>query len=191
MGWLLRDDPTPAERYAPALVADRSMRAISAAFPAWCVLSLGLPFAVGWWLGGWPDALTALVWAGLVRVTVLQHVTWSVNSLCHLLGNRPFSTRCHDRATNLWPLALLSLGESWHNMHHSDPTCARHGADPWQLDISAGVIRVFERLGWAAGVNWPDPARLDARRNQGRRQRAAVPAAAQPVTAAALQSPAV
>jgi stearoyl-CoA desaturase (delta-9 desaturase) len=191
VGWLLRDDPTPAERYAPDLVADRPMRMVSAAFPAWCALSLGLPFAVGWWLGGWPAALTALVWGGLVRVTVLQHVTWSVNSLCHLVGNRPFSTRRHDRATNLWPLALVSLGESWHNMHHSDPTCARHGVDPRQVDISAGVIRGLERLGWATGVNWPDPDRLDARRNQGRRQRSAAPAGTRPVTAAVLQSPAV
>jgi fatty-acid desaturase len=106
--------------------------------------------------------------AGLVRVTVLQHATWSVNSLCHVIGVRPFTTRRWDRATNLWPLALLSLGESWHNMHHSDPACARHGADPWQIDVSAAVIRIFERLGWATGVHWPDPARLDSlRRDQG------------------------
>ena len=81
-----------------------------------------------------------------------------------MIGARPFTTRRYDRATNLWPLALLSLGESWHNMHHSDPTCARHGADPWQIDISAAVIRIFERLGWATGVRWPIVARLDDRR---------------------------
>ena len=87
----------------------------------------------------------------------------------------PFTTRRYDRATNLWPLALLSLGESWHNMHHSDPACARHGADPRQVDISATVIRIFERLGWATGVHWPAPARLDShRRDQGRPQAAPV-----------------
>ena len=95
---------------------------------------------------------------------MLQHVTWSVNSLCHVFGTRPFATRRHDRATNLWPLALLSFGESWHNMHHSDPACARHGADPGQVDISAAMIRVFELLGWAANVHWPVRARLDSRR---------------------------
>ena len=95
---------------------------------------------------------------------MLQHVTWSVNSLCHVFGNRPFATRRYDRATNLWPLALVSFGESWHNMHHSDPACARHGAEPGQIDISASVIRVFERLGWATGVHWPVPDRLAARR---------------------------
>jgi stearoyl-CoA desaturase (delta-9 desaturase) len=105
-------------------------------------------------------------------VALLQHVTWSVNSLCHVFGTRPFATRRFDRASNVWPLALLSLGESWHNMHHSDPSCARHGADPWQIDISAAVIRVFERLGWATGVHWPVAARLDShRRDQRQAQR--------------------
>ena len=171
VGWLLRDDPTPAARYAPDMTADPAMRAVSAAFPALCAVSLGLPFALGWAIGGWHGALTALLWAGLVRVTLLQHVTWSVNSLCHVIGARPFATRRYDRATNLWPLALLSLGECWHNMHHSDPACARHGADPRQVDISATVIRIFERLGWATGVHWPVLARLDChRRDQGRPQ---------------------
>jgi stearoyl-CoA desaturase (Delta-9 desaturase) len=164
-GWLLRDDPTPPERYAPDMTADRAMQVVSAAFPALCVLSLALPFAAGWLIGGsWRTALLALLWAGLVRVTVLQHVTWSVNSLCHVFGSRPFSTRRYDRATNLWPLALVSFGESWHNMHHSDPACARHGAEPGQIDISAAVIGLFERLGWATGVHWPVAARLAARR---------------------------
>jgi stearoyl-CoA desaturase (delta-9 desaturase) len=87
-----------------------------------------------------------------------------VNSLCHLLGNRPFTTRRFDRATNLWPLAVLSLGESWHNMHHSDPACARHGVDRGQIDLSAELIRVFERFGWARCVRWPTSARLEQRR---------------------------
>ncbi len=165
MGWLLRDDPTPRERYAPDLLADPAMRAISAAFPALSVASLALPFGAGWAIGGtWRAGLLAFLWAGLVRILLLQHVTWSVNSLCHMFGSRPFATRRHDRATNLWPLALLSFGESWHNMHHSDPSCARHGAESHQIDISARLIRIFERLGWATAVRWPDPGRLAARR---------------------------
>jgi stearoyl-CoA desaturase (Delta-9 desaturase) len=164
-GWLFRDDPTPASRYAPDMLADPAMRAISAAFPALCAASLAVPFGAGWLLGGtWRAAFAALLWAGLVRVAVLQHVTWSVNSLCHVFGTRPFATRRHDRATNLWPLALVSFGESWHNMHHSDPACARHGADPGQVDISATVIRVFERFGWATKVHWPTASHLDSRR---------------------------
>jgi stearoyl-CoA desaturase (delta-9 desaturase) len=141
------------------------MRMVSSGFPALSAVSLALPFAAGWVIGGtWHAALTTLLWAGLVRIAVLQHVTWSVNSLCHVFGTRPFTTRRHDRATNLWPLALVSFGESWHNMHHSDPACARHGADRGQVDISAGLIRIFEHLGWATGVHWPDPGRLAAHR---------------------------
>ncbi|KOG52447.1 MULTISPECIES: acyl-CoA desaturase [Streptomyces] len=168
VGWLFHRETSatvPAGRYAPDLLADRGLRAVSRAFPAWCALSLALPFAIGWGVGGTlHGALTALLWAGLVRVALLQHVTWSVNSLCHMVGTRPFRTRRHDRATNLWPLALLSFGESWHNLHHADPTCARHGVDRGQLDPTAAAIRLFERLGWATDVRWPTPARLDHRR---------------------------
>lgn len=76
----------------------------------------------------------------------------------------PFVTRNHDRATNLWPLALLSFGESWHNLHHADPTSARHGVDRGQLDPSAAFIRLLERLGWVSEVRWPTSARVAARR---------------------------
>ncbi|GAA3114103.1 acyl-CoA desaturase [Streptomyces rectiviolaceus] len=165
VGWLFRNDTTPAERYAPDLLADRDIRAVSRAFPALCVLTLALPFAAGWAIGGtWVHALTALLWAGFVRIALLHHVTWSVNSLCHVIGDRPFRTRRHDRATNLWPLALLSFGESWHNLHHADPTSARHGVDRGQLDPSAAVIRLLERLGWVHDVRWPTPDRVASRR---------------------------
>jgi stearoyl-CoA desaturase (delta-9 desaturase) len=167
LGWMFRDDPTPASRYAPDMMADRAMRVVSAGFPALCVASLAIPFGAGWAIGGSARAaLTALLWAGLVRICLLQHVTWSVNSLCHLLGSRPFTTRRFDRATNLWPLALLSFGESWHNMHHSDPACARHGVGPGQIDIAAGTIALFERLRWATDVRWPTAARLDSHRRR-------------------------
>lgn len=137
------------------------MTRVARAFPALCGLSLALPFAAGWAITGTLyGGLTAFLWAGLIRIALLQHVTWSVNSLCHLIGSRPFRTRDHDRATNLWPLALLSFGESWHNGHHSEPTCARHGLDRGQIDPSSGVIRLFERFGWASDVRWPDPERL-------------------------------
>ncbi|MER5886709.1 acyl-CoA desaturase [Streptomyces sp. NPDC001941] len=165
VGWLFRHDPTPADRYAPDLLADPDMRAVARAFPALCLLTLALPLAWGWIVGGtWVHALVALLWAGLVRIALLHHVTWSVNSLCHMVGRRPFRTRKHDRATNLWPLALLSFGEGWHNLHHSDPTSARHGVDRGQLDPSAAVIRVFERLGWVSDVRWPSRDRVAARR---------------------------
>ncbi|MEU9115151.1 acyl-CoA desaturase [Streptomyces sp. NPDC048483] len=165
IGWLFGNDPTSHERFAPDLLADRGIRAVDRAFPALCLVTLALPFALGWAIGGsWVTGLTALLWAGFIRIALLHHVTWSVNSLCHVIGERPFRTRRHDRATNLWPLALLSFGESWHNLHHADPTCARHGVDRGQIDVSAAVIRLFERAGWVRNVRWPDPARVAARR---------------------------
>jgi stearoyl-CoA desaturase (Delta-9 desaturase) len=157
IGWLLDNNPTPSNRYAPDLLADPMMRKVNRAFPLLCVVSLTLPFLAGWAISGTlHGAFTAFIWAGLARVALLQHVTWSVNSLCHMIGNRPYATRRFDRATNLWPLALLSFGESWHNGHHSDPTCARHGRGAHQLDVSALAIRGFERLGWVSNVHWHD-----------------------------------
>jgi stearoyl-CoA desaturase (Delta-9 desaturase) len=101
------------------------------------------------------------VWAGLARVALLQHVTWSINSVCHVLGSRPYETRPFDRATNVWPLALLSFGESWHNGHHSAPACARHGRGRWEVDPTATAIRALERLGWVTDVRWtPQAARV-------------------------------
>jgi len=94
-------------------------------------------------------------------------VTWSINSICHMIGDRPYASR--DRSANFWPLAILSFGESWHNSHHADPTCARHGVDRGQLDSSARLIRWFEKAGWATAVRWPSRERFDklaARRAQ-------------------------
>ncbi|MFC6080507.1 acyl-CoA desaturase [Sphaerisporangium aureirubrum] len=165
LGWLFINDQTPAERYAPDLLADPAMVRVGRAFPLLCALSLALPFGLGWAISGTLyGGLTAFLWAGLIRIALLQHVTWSVNSLCHVVGSRPYRTRRHDRSTNVWPLALLSFGESWHNGHHSEPTCARHGVERGQIDPSAGLIRLLERLGWAADVRWPDQARLRHRR---------------------------
>jgi stearoyl-CoA desaturase (Delta-9 desaturase) len=165
VGWLFRDDPTPAARFAPDLLADPAMTRIARAFPALCAVSLILPALAGWAVGGGlRAALTAFLWAGLIRILVLHHVTWSVNSLCHMIGSRPHPARRFDRSTDLWPLALISFGESWHNGHHSAPACARHGIGRHQIDLSACLIRIFERAGWATAVHWPAPARPAARR---------------------------
>ena len=92
----------------------------------------------------------------------MHHITWAVNSVCHVMGERPFKTG--DKASNVWWLAILSMGESWHNLHHADPTCARHGVDKGQLDSSARLIWCFEKLGWAWNVKWPKYDRLDTKR---------------------------
>jgi stearoyl-CoA desaturase (delta-9 desaturase) len=160
MGWLLQRDKTNARRFAPDLLADRDVMAVDRRFILLTVVSLGLPALIGG-LATWSvwGALTALFWAGLVRVALLHHITWSINSICHMVGDRPFASR--DRSANVWWLAVLSFGESWHNLHHADPTCARHGVRRGQVDISARVVWLFERLGWAHSVHWPTPRRLE------------------------------
>jgi stearoyl-CoA desaturase (Delta-9 desaturase) len=163
MGWLFETEQTSQQKYAPDLLADADVRRINKLFPVFVTVSLTLPLIVGglvtW---SWRGALTAFFWGGLIRVGLLHHVTWSINSVCHTFGERPFKSR--DKSTNFWPLALLSFGESWHNLHHADPTCARHGVDRGQLDASARVIRWYEQLGWAYDVRWPSAERLAARR---------------------------
>jgi stearoyl-CoA desaturase (delta-9 desaturase) len=159
MGWLFERVSTNAQRFAPDLLADRDLRILDRLFPLWVTLSLGLPTVLGGLITwSWWGALTAFFWAGLVRVSFLHHVTWSINSICHMIGQRPFASR--DKAANFWPLAILSMGESWHNSHHADPTCARHGVLPGQIDISARVIWFLEKLGWASDVRWTNPDRL-------------------------------
>jgi stearoyl-CoA desaturase (delta-9 desaturase) len=163
LGWMFDPEQANPRRYTPDLLADPDVARVSRAFPALVATSLLLPAAVGGLLSwSWQGAVTAFFWGSLVRVSLLHHVTWSINSICHALGRRPFRSR--DRSGNVWWLALLSFGESWHNLHHADPTCARHGVLPGQIDLSARMIRTFELLGWARDVRWPTPGRLDARR---------------------------
>ena len=161
MGWLFGRDKTNVDRFAPDLAADRDLRLVDRLFPVWVIASALIPALLGGLLTmSWWGALTAFLWAGLARISFQHHVTWSVNSICHMIGQRPFASR--DRSANFWPLALLSMGESWHNSHHADPTSARHGVLRGQLDISARVIWLFEKFGWAWQVRWPTAKRLAA-----------------------------
>jgi len=160
MGWLFDRDKTNARRFAPDLLADRDVAAVDRQFVLLTAVSLGVPALLGGLLSwSWWGALTAFLWGGLVRVGLLHHVTWSINSICHMAGRRPFGTR--DRSANVWWLAVLSFGESWHNLHHADPTCARHGVKRGQIDMSARLIWLFEKFGWVHSVRWPTPQRLE------------------------------
>jgi stearoyl-CoA desaturase (Delta-9 desaturase) len=162
VGWLLKRELSNRERFAKDLLKDKDIRAIDRLFPVFVVLSLLIPVAIaGAVTGSWQGMLLAFFWAGLVRVAVLHHVTWSINSICHVFGERPFATRDDDRAANFWPLAIISGGESWHNLHHADPTCARHGVLRGQLDSNARIIWLFEKLGWATSVRWPKKDKLE------------------------------
>jgi stearoyl-CoA desaturase (Delta-9 desaturase) len=163
VGWLFTARSTSARRHAADLLADRDIVVMNALFPLWCVVSLALPFGLGWLLGGtFGAALSALLWAGLVRVCVLHHVTWSINSWCHMFGRRPFATK--DRSSNVAALAVLSMGESWHNGHHAFPRSVRHGLLRRQWDSSALLIRGFERMSWAHDLHVPTSEAVQRRR---------------------------
>jgi stearoyl-CoA desaturase (Delta-9 desaturase) len=160
VGWLFSSDTTSQTRYAADLVADPDLVRLSRWWPTFAVGSLVLPFALGWILSGSViGGLTTFLWAGLVRMMLLHHVTWSINSVCHAFGARPFRTR--DQSRNVAALSVLSMGESFHNLHHAYPQSARHGVLPGQIDSSARVIGLLERIGLATDVRWPDPARVE------------------------------
>ena len=163
MGWMMRgkDKPNP-RRYAKDLLADRDLCFISRTFPLWAVVGLALPFALGLALTGTiVGGLTGLLWGGAVRIFLLHHVTFSINSLCHFFGRRPFHTDDHSR--NLAWLAPLAFGEAWHNNHHAFPTSARHGLSRWQVDPGAWLISALERNRLAWGVIRIDPERQRAK----------------------------
>jgi stearoyl-CoA desaturase (delta-9 desaturase) len=167
VGWLFRHEQRGSRaRYAPDLLADPTIRFVDRTFVLWALVGLAVPFALGVAIGGSLRAgLTGLLWGGAVRIFVLHHVTYSINSICHVFGRRRFRTS--DESRNVFWLSLLSFGESWHNNHHAFPTSARHGLGRWQLDPAAMVIRGLE----ACGLAW-DVVRVAPERQR----RAALPA---------------
>jgi stearoyl-CoA desaturase (delta-9 desaturase) len=160
MGWFFRADPADWPRYVKDLRRDVPVRAASALFPLWVAVGLFVPAGLGWLLaGGWRGAVLGLLWGGLVRVFLVHHVTWSVNSVCHLWGSRPYPG---DESRNNFVLGVLAMGEGWHNNHHAFPTSARHGLRWWQPDLSYAVIRLLALLGLAWGVKVPERRALTA-----------------------------
>jgi stearoyl-CoA desaturase (delta-9 desaturase) len=151
-GWLMSTQGRADwKKYAPDLYEDRGMRLISRHFPLLVLLTLLIPALAGFLLTGTVlGALTGLLWGGLVRIFFVHHVTWSVNSVCHFLGTRRFET--DDRSTNVFWLALPSLGESWHHNHHAFPRSAFHGLKRWEPDPSGLIIAALEKVGLARNV---------------------------------------
>jgi stearoyl-CoA desaturase (delta-9 desaturase) len=151
MGWLFGDEQTSPRRWCPDLLKDQTMRTIDKLFPLWLILTFALPPAVGFIATGTlAGALSAGLWGSLVRVFMLHHVTWSINSICHFYGKRPFEG--DDFSTNNWLLSVISLGESWHNNHHAFPSAAVHGIRKTQVDLSGGLIALLEKMGLARRV---------------------------------------
>jgi stearoyl-CoA desaturase (delta-9 desaturase) len=171
MGWMFKGETrADADRFARDLVRDPGIRWVNRTFLLWTILSLALPFALGWLIGGSLAAgLTGLLWGGAVRIFLLHHVTWSINSVCHFFGRRRFET--DDESRNVFWLSILSCGESWHHNHHAFPTSAFHGLRRWEVDPSALVIRGLEKLGLVWNVVRISPERQQAKEAvQGARQ---------------------
>jgi stearoyl-CoA desaturase (delta-9 desaturase) len=154
IGWFFHPDPPDVYRYVKDLRQSRLLRTAGALFPVWVGAGLLVPAVLGGLLTGtWMGALLGLLWGGLVRIFLLHHVTWSVNSVCHLWGSRPFATA--DQSRNNLLFGILALGEGWHNNHHAFPTSARHGLRWWQFDASYWFIRALALVGLAWKVSLP------------------------------------
>jgi stearoyl-CoA desaturase (Delta-9 desaturase) len=163
VGWLfIHTHRGRRTRYAPDLLADPIVRTVDRTFVVWALGGLAAAFGLGVAIGGTAmDGVTGLLWGGAVRMLLLHHVTYSINSLCHFFGRRRYDTG--DESRNLAWLAPLSFGEAWHNNHHAFPTAAAHGQRWWELDPSAAFIRLLERLGLAWDVVRVPPERAAAK----------------------------
>jgi stearoyl-CoA desaturase (delta-9 desaturase) len=163
VGWLWETQGAASKRkYAPDLMEDKGMRAINRNFLWWVAIPFAVAFGLGFALTGeLKGALTAMLWGGFVRIFFLHHVTWSINSICHFFGTRRFET--DDHSTNVFWLALPSLGESWHHNHHAFPRSAQQGLKGWELDPSAWFITGMEKLGLVWNVVRITPERQQQR----------------------------
>jgi len=159
IGWLFTYKGTNTRKYAPDLLEDRMIDRISRLWPVIAVLTFAIPITIGYAADGWQGAARAFFWAGLVRVALVHHLTWSINSITHVIGKRPFNSR--DRSGNIGWIAIVGCGENYHNYHHADPSSARHGVLRGQLDSSAIIIRLLERTGLVTDVKWPSKERIN------------------------------
>ncbi|MBK5229636.1 MAG: fatty acid desaturase [Thermoleophilia bacterium] len=161
IGWLFsRDERASASRYARDLKNDSAIVWVDRHFFSWILLGLAIPAGLGFALSGGEAyaAFTALIWGGLARIFLQHHATWSVNSICHMYGKRPFETG--DESRNNWAVAVVALGEGWHHNHHAFPTSAKHGLQRFQIDPSYAMIRALEAAGLAWNVRRPSDTQM-------------------------------
>lgn len=163
VGWLFDKDGTDRSEYAPDLQAERAIARIDRWFPHLTVLTFVLPAIAGLAITrSFGGMVTAFIWGSLVRIFLLHHMTWSINSVCHFFGKEAY--RARDESRNVWPMAVVSFGESWHNNHHAFPWSARLGLRAWQIDPGWYVIRTLQALRLVRGVKVPTRAQREARR---------------------------
>jgi len=174
VGWMFLPHPRGLTRYVKDLRQEPLLRGLSRLFPLWVVLGLLIPAVIGGVVTGtWTGAALGFLWGGLVRILLVHHMTWSINSVCHIWGTRPF--RSHDESRNNPIFGMLALGEGWHNNHHAFPTSARHGLRWWQLDIGYLIIRGLALIGLASDVRVPAPERIAEKRIGAAPRRATLP----------------
>lgn len=161
MGWFFMADPDDLDNYNKDLRRDPIICKINDQFTFWVFMGMLLPTLMGWALiGGLQGALLGFVWGGLTRLFMVHHVTWSINSICHIWGARTYETS--DKSRNNWLFGILALGEGWHNNHHAFPASARHGLKWWQIDVSYIVIKSLSMLGLAKKLRLPLPGQTPA-----------------------------
>ena len=162
VGWIFQGDPKDLSRYVTDLVRDRTIGVVSKLWGVWAIMGLIIPAVLGGLLTmSWTGVLFGFIWGGLARVFLVHHVTWSINSVCHIWGSRPF--RSHDESRNNFVFGVIGLGEGWHNNHHAFPTSARHGLRWWEIDMSYVIIRALAMVGLAWDVRVPNQDRINAK----------------------------
>jgi len=151
MGWLFNHELTDWGTYVRDLLHDRLIFKLNRLYFLWIMLGLLLPAtAEGLITMSWLGFARGFLWGGLIRVLVVHHTTWSINSVCHVFGSQPYQVK--DHSTNNAVLAIPTFGESWHNNHHAFPSSAVHGLEWWQVDITGSMIKLCAMLGLASAV---------------------------------------
>ncbi|MDX9910376.1 MAG: acyl-CoA desaturase [Phycisphaerales bacterium] len=163
-GWLLMGHRRGLGRYSKDLREDPVLVAVSRQFPLWVLAGLVIPAVLGGlFTQSWIGVLQGFLWGGLVRIFVVHHITWSVNSVCHIWGTHPF--RSHDHSRNNAIVGILAMGEGWHNNHHAFPTSARHGLRWWEFDASYMLIRTLSFFGLAHRIRTVSAEQMRAKRS--------------------------
>ncbi|MET9212937.1 MULTISPECIES: acyl-CoA desaturase [unclassified Nocardia] len=161
--WMRRHEYPNIVHYAPDLIKDRSLVRVARLYYWWVGLGLLLPTVLGGLLTlSWTGAVSGLLWGGFVRIFLLEHIVWAINSILHMVGTRPYRSRENSRNGGVF--ALITLGESWHNNHHAFPESPSFGLHWYRLDPGYWLIWTLETFGLAWDLKIPTADRLAAKR---------------------------